>query len=90
MKTERQIANASNRASKLAWEAVKADQIDNFAATPKQMSDERGGAMCAAQCAAQALGKLENGDLDGFLTSLRLAGQFAQDATVLHYNRTHA
>lgn len=81
MKTERQIANAYARAAALAWDAVKADQVTHFCATPLQMSDERGAAQCAAGFAAQAIAKLDNGDLDGFLTSLRLAGTFAEDAT---------
>lgn len=90
MKTTRQIRNAYDRATTNAWNAVKASQIENFAATPEQMASERGAMQCAAGMAASALAKLENGDLDGFLTSMRLAGTFAQEATVLHYNRTHA
>lgn len=89
MNTERQISNAYSRAANLAWEKVKADQINFFAATPEQMSSERGAAQCAAGMAAQALAKLENGDLDGFLTSMRLAGTFAQDASDARYARTH-
>lgn len=81
MKTTKQIRNAYDRAATLAWNAVKADQIKSFAATPSQMSSERGSAQCAAGMAAQALAHLENGDYEHFLTCMRLAGGFANNAS---------
>jgi len=87
MKSEKQVSNAYDRAATLAWNVVKADQIENFAATPAQLSSERGAMQCAAGMAAQALARLENGDLEGFLTSMRLAGSFTQDASDSFYAR---
>jgi hypothetical protein len=83
-----QVRNAYARASLRAHNVVRASQIDLFAATDEQMADERGAAQCAAGFAAQALAKLENGDYDAFLTNLRLAGDFAEDATTSYHNRT--
>jgi hypothetical protein len=87
MKTDRQISNAHTRAAKLARDVALNDQLQNFAATDKQMAEERGAAMCAAGFAASALGKLENGDYEGFLSCMRLAAGFAKDASEAHGNR---
>jgi hypothetical protein len=87
MKTDKQVSNAYDRAATLAWNTVKASQETMFAATPAQMSSERGAAQCAAGMAAQALAKLENGDYEGFLTSMRLAGGFANDASDSYFAR---
>lgn len=89
MKTDKQISNAYDRAANLAWNATQGSQIIAFAATPEQMSQERGAMQCAAGFAAQALARLENGDIEGFLTCMRLAGDMTKDASLLHYNRTH-
>jgi hypothetical protein len=87
MKTEKQIRNAYDRAARKAWDVVNASQIEAFAADPKALADERGSATCAAACAAQAVARLENGDYEGFLTSLRLAGQFVDTASDRFYAR---
>lgn len=83
------IKRAYDRAAEKAWNVTREDQIARFAASEKQMSDERGSVQCAAGFAAQALAKLDNGDLDGFLASMRLAGQFSQQASDAFYSRTH-
>jgi hypothetical protein len=85
--TDRQISNAGQRASRMAYEAVNQSQIEMFGATEEQMSSERGNVANAAQCAAMALGRLESGDYEGFLSMLRLAGQFAEPASDVYYRR---
>jgi hypothetical protein len=87
MKTERQIENVHDRAAKLANVVVKADQQDHFAAARGPIDAERGDAMNAAGFAARALALLENGDYDGFLTCLSLAGQFNTKARDAAYRR---
>ena len=88
VKTARQIKNAYERAAADAHKLASASQIVNFAAAPAQLASERGGAACAAGFAAQALANLANGDYDKFLTDLRLAGQFANEASDEYLNRT--
>ena len=87
MKTEKQIRNAYDRAAAQGHSVTSADQVTYFAAPAVKLADERGAVQCAAGFAAQALAKLENGDLDGFLASMRLAGTFANDASVSYYAR---
>jgi hypothetical protein len=85
--TEKQITNAYDRAAKVAWDVVNESQTDNFGADGLAMADERGSATCAAACAARAVKLLENGDYEGFLTNVRLAGQFANTASERYYAR---
>jgi hypothetical protein len=87
MKTDKQISNAQTRAARLADEAARKDQTTHLAATPEQMSSERGSAMNAASFAAAALGHLENGNYTRFLTCMRLAASFTRDADEAHGSR---
>jgi hypothetical protein len=85
--TAKQIRNAYDRAAADARKLAVSSQIEMFAATPEQLADERGAAMCAAGYAAQALANLKAGNYELFLTDLRLAGTFANDATDTFYTR---
>lgn len=85
--TAKQISNSYDRAARLGWQIVNESQKANFAAPAEKLASERGNVVCAAGFAAQALANLQNGDYQAFLTDLRLAGKFAQDADSEFHDR---
>lgn len=87
MLTDRQITNRYNNAASDAYRVTSASMVEHFAASEAQLIDERGNAQCAAGFAAQAIAKLANNDYEGFLSSMRLAGAFAEKASAAYYTR---
>jgi hypothetical protein len=88
MTIARQIGNARNRVSRTVCALVKQNQTSTPMPVGGSGVSERGLAANAASFAQAALLHLENGDYDRFLTNLRIAGEFAADATTLAYKRS--